>query len=348
LIRRPGRPRRSLTLRRAEAVTLSDAHRAWIVENALRGADRVDLVDALVLGGVPRRLASAEVLAILGSPAWPGVTRVFRRAERLELVVRLLREAARIAPRPDEVERRVEVTAGELFDRYLAASRPVVITGMLAGWPALGKWTPSFFAEQFGDVEIEIVADRDADPEPDRHLDRHRRTTTLGAYVQRITTVGASNDLYLVAGNRAFELPELRPLLDDLTPPADIFEVPVKPGDASLWLGPAGTVTPLHHDTTNILICQIHGRKRFDLVSPLCSRLLDGGRGFFAGVRAAELAADESAGSPVLTTVLAPGEALLLPVGWWHEVMALEPSIHVSLLSFLRGSPAEWYCPADF
>ncbi|MNY67216.1 Cupin superfamily protein [compost metagenome] len=40
------------------------------------------------------------------------------------------------------------------------------------------------------------------------------------------------------------------------------------------------------------------------------------------------------AGVPVLDCVLAPGEILFLPVGWWHFVEALDVSITVSATNF--------------
>ena len=36
-----------------------------------------------------------------------------------------------------------------------------------------------------------------------------------------------------------------------------------------LWLGPAGTITHLHHDLTNNLMIQVVGRKVVKLISPL-------------------------------------------------------------------------------
>lgn len=331
--------------RPATRVTLSDDWRAWIVENAVTGAPAEELVAALVQGGVPRRLATSEVGAILRSPAMPGCIRLHRRAERLGLALRLLRTLAAQAGRPGEVERRPRVTADELYDHYWAACRPVVLTRALEGWPALGKWTPEYLAERFGGVEVEVVADREGAPDPDRHLDRHRRTMTMAEYVRRVRAAGTSNDIYLVSNNRALERPELAPLLDDLTPPADIFEPRVLPGHASLWFGPAGTRTPLHHDTTNILVCQLYGRKRLALVPPLSAALLQTADGYYAAEGALGLLAAEPAAPPVLQVELGPGEALFLPAGFWHEVTALEPSIHVSRLSFRRRTPLDWYQP---
>ena len=47
------------------------------------------------------------------------------------------------------------------------------------------------------------------------------------------------------------------------------------PGAGSLWLGPAGTVTPLHHDRNNTLFCRIRGTKRIRLVAPFEVAIFD-------------------------------------------------------------------------
>ncbi len=40
------------------------------------------------------------------------------------------------------------------------------------------------------------------------------------------------------------------------------------------WFGPAGTVTPLHHDVSNILLVQVRGTKHVTLVPALESHLV--------------------------------------------------------------------------
>jgi ribosomal protein L16 Arg81 hydroxylase len=48
------------------------------------------------------------------------------------------------------------------------------------------------------------------------------------------------------------------------------------------------------------------------------------------------------AGAWVYDVVLSPGELLFVPVGWWHQVRALEPSISIALTGFVFASHHEW------
>lgn len=41
----------------------------------------------------------------------------------------------------------------------------------------------------------------------------------------------------------------------------------------------------------------------------------------------------------VLETVLEPGDTLFLPLGWWHQVTALEMSMSFSYTNFDTGVP---------
>ena len=136
-------------------------------------------------------------------------------------------------------------------------------------------------------------------------------------------------------------LPGWRSGLDDVRVDPEWFDPTRLAGGTSFWLGPAGTVTPLHHDTTNILFCQLYGRKELVLVSPLEAALLPEARGFYSTLRADT----EPFPARRHRLVLAPGEALFLPVGWWHEVRALDVSISFSLLAFRRPNVFDEYQP---
>ena len=243
--------------RGARALELSLEHRAWIVENLLAGAAPRDLAAQLATQ-MSRARAEREVAAIAASPLLPVCAQLARRARRLELVAALGRSHARGAPDRTAVERRPTPPAAEFFRDYWAAHRPVVLTDATAGWPALRKWTPAYFRRRFGGETIEITAGREADPFYDMNFRAHRRRMRMDRFIDRVLAAGPSNDLYMVSNNRTMARPRFRALLGDVRPPPDLFEPPT-PGATSLWIGPAGTITPLHHDTTNILFAQLHG-----------------------------------------------------------------------------------------
>jgi hypothetical protein len=333
--------------RSARGMELALEHRAWIVENLLAGVAERALVAQLATR-MPRARAAREVAATARSPLLPVCARLARQARRLELVAALGRSHARGAPDRTRIERRATPPADEFFRDYWAAHRPVVLTDATARWPALRKWTPAFFRRRFGDQTIEITAGREADPFYDMNFRVHRRRMRMDRFIDRVLAAGTSNDLYMVSNNQTMRRPRFRALLADVRPPRDLFEPPT-PGATSLWIGPAGTVTPLHHDTTNILFAQIHGRKRVELVSPQeTALLLDPVHGFYSPVDLDGLAAAEHPALQQLLVqevVLGPGDALYIPAGWWHRVTSLDVSISFSLLGFRRPNNFDWYRP---
>jgi ribosomal protein L16 Arg81 hydroxylase len=44
--------------------------------------------------------------------------------------------------------------------------------------------------------------------------------------------------------------------------------------------------------------------------------------------------------------VIAAGDALFVPVGWWHHVRALDPSISLASNCFVTPNRFDWYVPA--
>jgi cupin-like protein len=333
--------------RTVAALELSVEHRAWIVENLLAGVATSELAQRLA-EQMPLARARREVDAIASSPLLPVCSRLAVRARRLELVAALGRAHARGAPEPAAIERRTTPRAPEFFREYWAAHRPVVLTDVTARWPARRKWTPAWFREHFADVAIEVTSNREADPNYDMNYQAHRERTTMAAYIDRVLAAGRTNDIYMVSNNFTMRRPKFRALLDDVKPPRDLFE-PLRPAATSLWIGPAGTVTPLHHDTTNILFTQIYGRKQFELISPQeTALLLDPVNGYYSPV---DLEAIDRTSHPALRemqvrrVVVGPGDALYIPAGWWHRVTSLDVSISFSLLGFRRPNDFDWYRP---
>jgi hypothetical protein len=99
---------------------------------------------------------------------------------------------------------------------------------------------------------------------------------------------------------------------------------------ASIWLGPRGTVTPLHCDPYHNLFCQLIGRKRIRVYTPSMAGQLE----LFARpvvLRNTSRVRDiERLEVPYQECVLEPGDVLHIPKKWFHHVTALEGSLSVS------------------
>lgn len=323
--------------RRATTVVAPQWQR-WVVENLLEGVDAADLVAGLVDGGVPEVQARDTVAHLMGSPALAVARQHYRKAQRLATVARLRTEVSA----PLTLERRPAPSESELWSQYWATSTPAVFTDIVTQWRR--HWTPASLRERFGEVQVEACIDRTQGTDPDPNWREHRAEMTLSEYIDRVLHEDAGNDLYLIANNRNTARPELRPLWDDVVLPAGWFDEPHLPFGSALWVGPAGTITPLHHDTSNILFCQIYGRKDIVLVPPWAPELLDSARGVYNTRGLDELARD---GIESIAVRLEPGEALFIPAGWWHDVRAVDVSISMAINAFARPNTFPWYKPGS-
>jgi len=314
----------------------------WAAENLLRGVARAEIKARLCAEGVDAASAEALLDEISRSPIYEAAGPLATEARRQALRARLYRRLERTAADPTTVARRSALDATELRDHYYANNIPVVLTDWVPRWEA-ARWTPASLRERFGTVDVAVTMDRQADPDYDMRSEAHTRTLPLARFIDMIEGAdGPTNDLYMVANNHVLARTALGSLLEEAVLPEAIFDVGRARGASALWLGPAGTVTPLHHDTSNILFCQIYGRKRCRLIAPYDPVPVEGAREMYAG-----LSADEGAvrGALVKDVVLAPGEALFIPVGHWHEVHALDVSISLAFNNFTLDNDFDWYRP---
>jgi hypothetical protein len=196
-------------------------------------------------------------------------------------------------------------------------------------WPAL-DWTLESLKLRLGDTPVEVQTNRVSDPEYEIRSQFHKQVMPFPAFIDRIIS-GPDNDIYLTAHNAVQSRDALEPLFADIAP-LPSFVWPASEG--LLWLG-GRTVTPLHHDLCNILLCQIMGRKHVRLISPYQVDRLENHMGVHSrlGWVTDEMAA--ARGLVVKDFVLKPGQALFLPVGWWHCVRALDPSASISFNTFM-------------
>ncbi|WP_224369617.1 cupin-like domain-containing protein [Hyalangium versicolor] len=328
-----------------EPQSLGAEQRAWLAENLTRGIAPELLAERLVKQGVEPATARAEVEAARSHPAVVAATRVTRRQEELRSLFEAYSTLHRQSGWHERLERRADVCASEFFERYYYAHRPIILQGLMKDWPAMENWRPERLAERFGDVQVEVMAGRESDPVHDLEPDRFRSVMPLRDFIQRLLRGGPTNDLYLTARNFALERPELRSLYDDVRP-LEGFLRPVRDRTVKLWVGPAGTLTGLHHDLSNILFAQVHGRKHFKLIPSFELHCLYNHHGVWSEVDATRPDFERFPAYrkvDVVEAVLEPGELLFIPVGWWHWVHALDVSVSVSFQTFeVPGGNTPW------
>ncbi|KAI1735721.1 hypothetical protein F4680DRAFT_434315, partial [Xylaria scruposa] len=173
---------------------------------------------------------------------------------------------------------------------------------------------------------------------------------------------------YLAQHQLFTQLPALRN--DILIPDYCYTSPPPHPTDARIdqpeldapllnaWFGPPGTISPLHNDPYHNILTQVVGRKYVRLYAPHETARL-AARGKENGVEMGNTSAldvgvvegwdclptdDEQSEDregeeentkafkalPFVDFILEPGDALYIPIGWWHYVRGLSVSFSVS------------------
>jgi ribosomal protein L16 Arg81 hydroxylase len=325
---------------------------SWATENIDRGCDTVEIGNILL----KNKFTLPQVREMMGD-SFPDVLAVPEQNNTALLgnplqakcmsLVEIQRDLARLNPQARKIERRSGVSVAEFLEKYYAANRPVILCDLMAAWQAPKKWTPEYLKQICGKESVEIMAARETNPQYEIEDAPHRKQVKFSAYVDMVEAGGATNDYYLTARNNFFNRPGVRPLLKDI-----VFTEHLKKTDGDgvyLWYGPKGTVTPLHHDTMNIFMAQVRGRKQVKLIP---ANEIDFIYNNYAVYSEVDLLHPDYERFPkfrhanVIDVELAPGEALFLPVGWWHWVKSLDTAITVAFNNFPFPNDFEWKHPA--
>jgi hypothetical protein len=348
------RPRREASLKAVnEMECAADALpwdlRRWVTEALAHGYSREVIAQELSELGFAEHVTQAEIRAITSSPIFAVAEEAAARRDKLESLLDALAYQFRRSGAACRVPVMEYPDCDEFFDRYYFGNRPVIVRGLMADWPALGKWTPAWLGENYGDVDIEVTAGRDQDPRFAENFSRHRQTMRLGEFTDAVSAV-VGNDCYVVARNNFLAHPALAGLLADLGTPVGFLtsdrDAPPRTWPPRMWLGPAGTVSPLHHDSTNVFFGQVFGTKLIRMIPPFEISNLSSDLTWLSTI---DLDAVDFEKHPrfrdvcVLEATVSPGDFLLLPVGWWHTVRSLSPSISLSFQNFaVDEAPVEW------
>jgi hypothetical protein len=230
------------------------------------------------------------------------------------------------------IERRAAPSRDDFAD-FVRRGRPVVLTGLLDGWKARA-WSLETIDRAFGACSAMKLGTRDGVLDVDERQTAEFRPIRVSEQIAAMRRGDCASYLSV-------------PL--DRMPPSfhqGISTLPYCEGARHLrgrfWLGPAGTVTPLHHDLPHNLSAQLFGRKRWLLYPPTESvyRCAPWSRApNFARVdpeRPDVARFPRFASARPLGCVLSPGEVLFIPRLWWHHVRSLDDN---AAINFWFGGP---------
>ena len=230
-----------------------------------------------------------------------------------------IRHAARALPAITEVPRLAMLDAAA-FRARAALGLPFLMRGLVQRWPLSGM-APAVLRERYSHVPVRArVGDY---INTAFAADRAMQDMSMGAYLDLVEEGASALPPYL--GN--LELRELNRLCHWPT----YFD---KMGPPRFWVGPAGTVTPLHCDYDDNIFAQVWGRKRIMLSPPhhdaflypseanaiLFGSPFDPEAPDFARFPLARQAS-------IIECLVEPGDMLYVPAGWYHQVRALTFSL---------------------
>jgi hypothetical protein len=315
---------------------VTDEWRRWIAENLMLGASRESILNMMVEGGLSPSESAAEIDMASQSPYLRGAERLCNRLSKREWLLGAYRKLNRLRASSGEIERSHRLSASEFLDRYYSASRPVIITGMMDDWPAMKKWGLDYFLRAFGSRAVEVQVGRSASDNYEAGRDQFRRTMLFSEFLERVSTAGKTNDIYITASNNSANKAALPELWDDIVQFPEYLNAN-SPQNGFLWFGPAGTITPFHHDLTNNVMAQVIGRKRILLAPTWDIPFMKNLTHVYCDIDGRNTPPAPRPGSyepQILECILSPGEVLFLPVGCVHFVEALEISATVAFTNF--------------
>lgn len=199
--------------------------------------------------------------------------------------------------------------------RWRGARWPVVIAGGFADSVAVTTWTLETIADRYPDVEVHAQCAPSETGE--------RRPPGWGAMTM-------AQFVSLLRGGRRCGLKQQQlTRTPTLSAELDIPRAIAPPYRAvNLWIG-NGTRSPLHFDRAENLFVQVHGEKRFILEPPSSPARLYMRQGDLTHFSLVDPLAPDAGRFPDYhpgqqqVALMAAGDALYIPPGWFHDVTAL-------------------------
>lgn len=232
----------------------------------------------------------------------------------------------------------LNLSVEDFHKKYLSTNRPVILRGAAKDWPACGKWSLGFFAEHYPESKQFIIASSGEDIYKEKQEKKKLET----ASVKDIAEGKAyGNFSPLVSQHKALRDELKLGWLESLQHKMRSLMM------YQLFMGAKGTHTDLHSEISTNLFIQLYGKKRWVLCSPKYTPVLDVPvtrepcfHSAFDGMK--EESKRKSEFFPYIDYYefeLNPGDILLVPPYWWHQVKNEEEAV---------GLAVKWHNPVSF
>ncbi|CAD6193358.1 unnamed protein product [Caenorhabditis auriculariae] len=209
--------------------------------------------------------------------------------------------------------------------KALIANEPLIIRKLAVNFPAFYKWSFDYLCTKLYNRTIPVEIGSKYSDE-----DWSQRMMKFSEFIST-----APEKKYYLAQHRLLDqVPSLRK--DIPTPDISLANDDSCAVDVNLWIGPSGTVSPLHTDPRHNMFVQIRGSKTLRLVAPKDSEGVYPIEGMLSNTSQVDAENPSLEQHPkfgdveVFDGIVEEGDGILLPKGWWHYLRSISPSISVS------------------
>ncbi len=312
----------------------------WIFDNLLNGCTPERMVKAITSGTAQNKVALiAEIYRVTNDPYLQAAKEMKHTLDKRNWLLDTCDKLATVDPRySTQIEKCAVPPFDEFVRDYYSKHMPAVFTGGFDHWSARHTWCPDYFTERVGNKQVEVQFNRAQDRQYERNSRKYKQKMRMDEFCSLVVEGGESNDYYLTANNNQESLSELALLFEDVGDFGKGYRIPETIKTRShLWFGPIGAFTPLHHDLTNNMLVQVYGRKKLTLIPAFQVQNLYNDTHVYSATDFPDIDLKRFPKMKNVTpieVILYPGEAIFIPIGWWHCVESLDVSISVSFTDF--------------
>ncbi|XP_011873648.1 PREDICTED: jmjC domain-containing protein 7 [Vollenhovia emeryi] len=189
----------------------------------------------------------------------------------------LSREARELYLQSEVAEIDCSITPLAFYREYVSKNVPLVIRGGVKHWPAVNKWSVSYFRQVLGDEKVSVAVTpngyADAIVEQDDGKEffvmPEERLLAMSEFLDRLENTREDSVFYIQQQNSNF-ICNFRKLWPDAATEISWASKAFgkQPDAVNFWMGDARAVTSMHKDPYENIYCVVSGEKNFILHPP--------------------------------------------------------------------------------